>query len=197
MRTEAMTKADLDAPLVAAARNGDRAALEQLIRRHARAAARLAGRLLGNREDAEDVVQESFTKAYLNLGSFRERATFRTWLLRITLNLATDLLRQRSRRPSPGGLAGQGLEGPPSGAAGPSRRAETREQIDHLHQALCDLPPRQKTALQLKIYEGLTYEEIAAVLGTTEGAARVYLTLARQSLRRRFEQVGKSRGVEQ
>ena len=192
MRLEAMSQTELDAPLIAAARKGDTAPLEQLIRRHARAAARLAGRLLGNREDAEDVVQESFTRAFLNLEKFREKASFRTWLLKITLNVATDVLRKRSRRPGLGDLVGQGTEGPPSPAAGPSRRAEARDQLDHLNQALHDLPPRQKTALQLKIYEGLSYAEIASVLGTTEGAARVYLTLARQSLRRRFEQVGKN-----
>jgi RNA polymerase sigma-70 factor (ECF subfamily) len=68
---------------------------------------------------------------------------------------------------------------------------EARDQVEHLNRALQELPARQKTALQLKIYEGLGYQEIAAVLGTSVGAARVYLALARQSLRRRYERAAR------
>ena len=191
MRTQPMANTDLDAPLVEQARQGDRAALETLIRRHSRPAARLAVRLLGNREDAEDVVQESFTRAYLNLKNFRGRSSFRTWLMRITLNLAQDQLRRRSRRTADSSSALLDLQQLVAPEAGPRRGVEARDQVAHLNRALEELPPRQKTALQLKIYEGLEYTEIAAVLGTTVGAARVYLALARQSLRRRYERAAR------
>jgi RNA polymerase sigma-70 factor (ECF subfamily) len=193
-----MAHTELEASLVERARQGDRAALEELIRRHSRPAARLAARLLGNREDAEDVVQEAFTKAFLNLESFRGRSagracTFRTWLMRITLNLAQDHLRRRHRlaRGTDRTAELQDVSELAASGAGPRRSVEARDQVEHLNRALQELPARQKTALQLKIYEGLGYQEIAAVLGTSVGAARVYLALARQSLRRRYERAAR------
>lgn len=189
MRTAAMALTSEDALLLAQARIGDRRAFEELVRRHARAAARLAARLLESREDAEDVVQEAFTNAYLALASFREDASFKTWVLHITFNLAQDQLRKRARRERAIGKERPEGAGFPCPAAGPAQRASAREDVERLKNALDDLPPRQKAALLLKVYEGLSYAEVAAVLGTTRAAARVYVSLARQSLRRRFERL--------
>lgn len=188
MRT--MPRTDEDASLVAASQSGDRAAYETLVRRHARAAARFAHRLLGNREDAEDVVQDAFAKAYGNLGAFRGDASFKTWLLHIVLHLGQDQLRRRKRRPV------EGLEGvdPPSREPEPERDAATRDELLALREAVDDLPPRQRTALALKVYEGLSYPEVARVLGTSVESARVYLSLARQSIRRRVERAERRRG---
>ncbi len=187
MRTAAMALTGEDALLLAAARTGDRSAFEQLVRRHARAAARIASRLLESREDAEDVVQDAFTNAFLALASFRGHASFKTWILHITFNLAQDQIRQRARRERTFGRGGHDGAALPCPAAGPARHAAARDDAEHLQRVLEELPPRQKAALLLKVYEGLAYAEVAAVLGTTPGAARVYVSLARQSLRRRCE----------
>ena len=87
-----------DAAFVAKARSGDADAYRVLVERHSRALFRLAFRMTGNESDAEDVVQESFMRAYRQLGKFDERATFGTWLYRIATNCSLDLVRSRKRR---------------------------------------------------------------------------------------------------
>lgn len=176
-----------DAPLIAAAKAGDLAAFDGLVRRHARPCARLAKRVTGNREDAEDVVQEAFAKAFRFLDRFREDASFRTWVLRITLHQAKDLLRRKKRRDQMATMTTIADPGVAASSPGPTRTAEAKDEVERLRVALDDLPARQKAALLLKVYEGLPYDEVAEALGTTVAAARVYLSLARQSLRRRFE----------
>src|ERR1700686_5817352 len=86
------------APVLARARQGDSEAFRVLVERHGRALFRLAFRMTGNEQDAEDVVQESFLRAYRQLGKFDERATFGTWLYRIATNYSLDLMRARTRR---------------------------------------------------------------------------------------------------
>lgn len=181
-----------DAPLIAAAKAGDLDAFDGLVRRHGRACARLAQRLTGSREDAEDVVQEAFAKAFRFLERFREDASFRTWMLRITLHQAKDVLRRRCRRDQMATMTTLKDPEVESTHAGPTRTAEARDEVARLRLALDELPARQRAALLLKVYEGLPYNEVAEALGTTVAAARVYLSLARQSLRRRFETDGPS-----
>src|SRR5712692_2592422 len=86
-----------DAAVVARVLGGDRDAYRALVERHSRAVFRLAYRMMGNEQDAEDVVQETFLKAYRSLRNFEERSTFSTWLYRITSNCALDLIRKRQR----------------------------------------------------------------------------------------------------
>lgn len=180
-------RCDEDSLLVTAAKTGDREAFSSLIRRHARTAARLAHRLLKNREDAEDVVQEAFARAFRKIDTFRGDATFRTWILQVTLNEAYDHLRRRKQRSgSQEDLEALLPELADRMAPTPHRISSSRDDLDAVTRALEDLPPRQKTALVLKIYEGLSYPEVAQVMGITVLATRVYLSLARQSLRRHF-----------
>src|SRR5712691_4214727 len=87
-----------DETAVARARAGDTDAFRVLVERHSRALFRLAFRMTGNEQDSEDVVQESFLRAYKQLGKFDERATFGTWLYRIAMNYSLDLVRARKRR---------------------------------------------------------------------------------------------------
>ncbi len=191
-----MPRVDDDGPLVRQSQYGDVVAFAELVRRHARSAARLATRLLGNREDAEDAVQDAFAKAFANLARFRADSSFKTWLLHIVLNQAQDQLRRRRRRgplASPEPVTEVSAS---SGRPGPFRRVAAQDEVRVLNEALDQLPPRQRAALLLKIYEGLPYEEVAGALGTTVPAARVYLSLARQSLRRRFERADRRRGGE-
>src|SRR5207248_6729598 len=87
------------AAVLARARQGDSEAFRALVERHSRALFRLAFRMTGNEQDAEDVVQESFMRAYKQLGKFDQRASFGTWLYRIAMNYSLDLVRARKRRP--------------------------------------------------------------------------------------------------
>ncbi|MBK6941886.1 MAG: sigma-70 family RNA polymerase sigma factor [Planctomycetes bacterium] len=181
-RTDRMTT-DEDAPLVARARAGDRAAFDALVIRHARCVARLARRVVGNAEDAEDVVQETFVRVFQHLQNFRGRSSFRTWSMHIALNLAHDRLRTRRRTPSPRDLAA-GIA--PLDSLAPDHAANGRDDRAALERAVADLPPRQRLTLLMKVVDGLTHVDIAKVLGTTESAARVYLSMARSTLRRRL-----------
>lgn len=171
---------DLETTRISAAKGGDRVAFEALIREHARAAGRLAYRLCGSRDDAEDIVQDAFVKAFFRLDTYRGDAAFRTWLLRIVFAAAHDSLRNRARH-------GKAID-----SARTQVRSETmpdpsqRERLDAVRRAIEDLPAKQRAALHLKIYEDLDHSEIARVIGSTTASARVYLALARQSLRRRF-----------
>lgn len=181
-RTDRMTT-DEDAPLVARARAGDRAAFDELVVRHARSVGRLARRVVGNAEDAEDVVQETFVRVFQHLHTFRGQSSFRTWSMHIALNLAQDRLRSRRRMPSPrdlaAGIAQHDATAPDHAASGCDDRAT-------LERAVAELPPRQRLTLLMKVVDGLTHVDIAKVLGTTESAARVYLSMARSTLRRRL-----------
>lgn len=183
MKPLARMNLDEDAPLVARARSGDRAAFDALVVRHARSVARLARRVVGNAEDAEDVVQETFVRVYQHLANFRGQATFRTWSMHIALNLAQDRLRARARTPSPRDLAA-GVA--PTESDAPDQAARGRDDAARLEQAMAELPPRQRLALLMKVVDGLAHVDIAKVLGTTESAARVYLSMARATLRRRL-----------
>src|SRR2546423_10736593 len=111
-----------DLAFVTKARAGDADAYRMLVERHSRTLFRMAFRMTGNEQDAEDVVQESFLRAYRQLGKFDERATFGTWLYRIAVNCSLDLVRARKRRSEQCPPAGSGL-GDPGGAlaaAGPA-----------------------------------------------------------------------------
>src|SRR6187431_2559292 len=111
------------------ARQGDSEAFRALVERHSRSVFRLAFRMTGNEQDAEDVVQESFLRAYRQLGRFEARANFGTWLYRIVANCAVDMLRaKRSRgdQMNPDGLEEQLLSAPTTGP-NPERLAESAE----------------------------------------------------------------------
>src|SRR5882762_587894 len=135
-----------DAVFVTKARSGDTDAFRVLVDRHSRALFRLAFRMTGNEQDAEDVVQESFLRAYRQLGKFDERATFGTWLYRIATNCSLDLVRSRKRRSerlAPAEDAnGAGLEDPvatlPSGDPTPERLALSGEVRERVAEAMRD-----------------------------------------------------------
>src|SRR5437867_8069370 len=117
-----------EAPAVLArARQGDSEAFRALVERHSRSLFRLAFRMTGNEQDAEDVVQESFLRAYRQLGKFDERATFGTWLYRIAANCSLDLVRSKKRRSEQIAHIEPDLEDPvvalPSGDPNPERMA--------------------------------------------------------------------------
>lgn len=143
---------------------------------------RLAARITGSLEEAEDVLQDSYIKAWdaLGRGRFDGRSHLRTWLYRIVANAATDALRSRKRRER------EHLE-EDRDAASPTVSTEARYALRELASWLEELPADQRAALVLKELEGLSGQEIAEVMGCTEGAVEQRLFRARAALRERSE----------
>jgi RNA polymerase sigma-70 factor (ECF subfamily) len=165
---------------------GDRAALDELFRRYRQPAYRVAYRLLGNEPDALDAVQEGFVKALTHLPSFQGRSSFKTWLLRVVSNAALDLGRQRGRREalSLEAAAADGESCPRLLTADESgrglERCDLRRQLDR---ALAALPEAQRQTFVLYADAGLSYREVAEVLGISLGTVMSRLYYARQKLR--------------
>src|SRR5262252_952662 len=151
------------AAVLARARQGDSEAFRSLVERHSRSAFRLAYRMTGNEQDAEDVVQESFLRAYRQLGRFESRANFGTWLYRIVANCSVDLMRARQARHDQS--RGESLDGaaevPAGDLPGPERLARSAEIAARVRAALGDLSPLERAAFTLRHYEGRSIEEIS------------------------------------
>ncbi len=170
------------AGLVARARQGDQAAFEQLVSDTYADTYTLAFRLTGDEEDARDVVQESYLRAYKGLKRFRGDAQFSTWLYRITANCANTHLGKRARRRTeslPDDL--QVADVDPE--RDPSARADATLLRDRLQVALETLPPKLRAVVVLRDVYDLPHESIAAELGISESAAKVRLHRARRKLR--------------
>ena len=167
-----------DATLVARAREGDVTAFEVLLQRYQTPMYRLAARMLGNRTDAEDVVQEVFLTAWRRLPEIRDGGALPGWLYRTTTNRCLNVL--RSRRPR----AEVDLDLTVSTLADgePARAAETAEQITALTVALQQLTPEQRAAWLLRELHGRSYAEIAVILGTSVPAVRGRIARSRAEL---------------
>ena len=171
-----------EAELVGAAKGGDREAFDELVRRTFVDTFTLARRLTGNEEDARDVVQESYLRAWKAIGKFRGEAAFSTWLYRITANTASShVQRRRRQRAEP---FAEGFE-PADRAAEEqvSRGAESAEALERISAALDELPAKLRTVVVLKDVYGLPHDAIADELGITVSAAKVRLHRARRKLR--------------
>ena len=197
-RSSSNTAADPagDAALVARARDGDRAAFDQLVVRHEDRVYNMALRMLGNADDALDLAQEVFLSAYRALGTFESKSLFSTWLYRVTVNRCRDELRRRATvkhtRPRPLGapLGDDAPSDPPARTGSPVDAAIQRESLDLVADAVAALPADAREALVLRDVEGLEYEEIAAVLEVPLGTVRSRLHRARSLLRDRLREAG-------
>jgi RNA polymerase sigma-70 factor, ECF subfamily len=171
-----------DAALIAAWQGGDEQAAAELVRRHARALARFLAGAGAPEADLDDVVQETFIRAFRALGSFRGQCRFRTWLLTIGGNVLKDAHRRAKRaRVVP-------LEDELHSTAGdPHEHAVAGEAEGRLRDELRALPRLQREVFLLRAQQGLEYAEIAAALGTTPGAARVHYHHAVKRLKERMQ----------
>ena len=174
--------------LVRRARDGERAAFDRLVARRFTGVYALLHRLTGSHEDAEDLAQECFVRAWLALEHYREEAAFGTWLARIALHLAQDHHRARARRERD--VALEDLE---AGAEGETRRpqeiapgeqAVRGELIRDLALALDRLPPRLRAALVLRTLDGREYDDLARLLDVRATTARMQVMRARKLLAR-------------
>jgi len=182
-----------DRAFVIQARSGDCDAFRALVERHSRGLFRLAFRMTGNQQDAEDVVQESFLRAYRQLGKFDERASFGTWIYRIATNCSLDLVRARKRRSEHS--ASEAVDGDdpvatlPSSGPTPERVTLSGELRERVAEAMQGLSETERAAFVLRHYEGLRIEEVSRILECRPGAAKHSVFRAVQKLRRALQPI--------
>src|SRR5208282_2784060 len=186
-----------DRELVRQAKDGSKEAFEALVVRHQSRVFAVAGGILRNREDVEDIAQQVFFKAYFSLKRFDQRAAFSTWLYKITVNECWDLLRKRKVRPlvlevdlsEQQARQYQAAEEVADGRPDASEQLAARERVEQLLQCLEE---RDRSMLVLKEVQGFSVEEIAEVLEINANTVKVRLLRARrriaESVRRRLKQ---------
>ena len=174
-------KAAVADDIVGRARAGDHAAFRELVEAYSRDVFRLAFRITGNEEDAEDTVQETFVRAYQKLGGFEARASFSTWLYRVTANTAIDLLRKR-RRHDRGATP---LDETSHSATAPSQERTLfgRQVRDRVESALSDLSELERAAFSLRHFEELSLAEISETLDISVSATKQAVFRAVRKLR--------------
>ena len=175
------------AAVLARARQGDSVAFRALVETHSRSVFRLAYRMTGNEQDAEDVVQESFLRAYRQLGRFESRANFGTWLYRIVSNCSVDLMRSKQARHDQVRGDSLDLDGavqlPAAASPDPERIAQSTEIDRRVQHALRELSPLERAAFTLRHYEGRSIDEISETLGLGTSAAKHSVFRAVKKLR--------------
>ena len=183
-----------DAAAVARARGGDSEAFRLLVERHSRSVYKVAFRITGRAEDAEDVVQETFLKAYRQLDRFEERSSFGTWLHRIAWNCSVDLLRARPKREQaeeaetleqliPSAVATTTS----TAALSPERLMASAQLGDRVKAAMGRLSALERAAFVMRHYEGRTIEEISQALDIRQNAAKHSIFRAVRKMRLALE----------
>lgn len=170
MKDTPLNKPSPDEKLVDRARAGDLEAMDQLVSRHHGSVYRVALGILRDEDGAADVAQETFLKAVRGLKRFRGDSSFKTWLLAIAANEARGVLRKAGRRKE---LSLETIGPVPSTEASADDTMERAEDVSQIKKLLSDLPEKQKQAVTLRIFEELSFREIGAIIGSSEGAARV------------------------
>lgn len=186
------TERDIDRQLVERARQGDKMAFDMLVTKYERRLFRLVMRLLNNQSEAEDVVQETFIKAYRALPQFRGESAFYTWLYRIGINTARNFLDTRGRQiPFSADIRVEDMTFHEEG--GNFRDIETPESLlaskqvaQTVSMAMDELPDDLRTALSLREIEGLSYDEIASIMACPIGTVRSRIFRARESIAMRL-----------
>jgi len=171
-----------DQDLVFQVRSGDNNAFRSLVERWSRRVYRLAYRMTGQAQDAEDVVQETFYRAYRQLERFESKASFGTWIFRIAVNCSVDLLRVRKRH-----VDGEDLPEQHSREMPPDRLAESSELRQKFERSLRLLTQQERSAFLLRHYEGCSIEQISLVMELSETAVKNSIFRAVQKLRRQLE----------
>ena len=183
---------------------GDREAYRVLVERHSAYVYRLAYRMTGNKEDAEEVVQEAFLRAYQKLRQFAGNANFATWVYRIAANYAIDRLRQRKNEDARRELPPRVVEGEPETdplalvkdrAPSPEQLAGSVQLAAKMKEALGTLTPAERTAIVMRHWDGCGIEEIAAVLKSNTSAAKNTVFRAVQKLRLALAPFAEPRGA--
>jgi RNA polymerase sigma-70 factor (ECF subfamily) len=182
-----------DAAAVARVRGGDREAFRVLVDRHSRDVFRLAFRMMGNEQDADDVVQETFLRAYRSLDRFEERSQFGTWIYRIAVNRCYDMLEKRNRGSELRVENAREDDDPPleeriaSEGPTPERMLLSKEVRGKVQRVLDELTALERSAFVMRHFEGKPMEDIAKALGVQSSAAKQSVFRAVRKLRRELE----------
>lgn len=160
---------DRDIALVDAALEGDQAAFEELVVRYQRPIAAVVARMTGNLNDAADIAQQVFLRAYTKLSSFQRRSQFKTWLYSIAINLTRNELRRNKRW----GIPVEVTELDPGKDAVVEDKMIDRQRRNSIRDAIDHLPPKQKGVVMLRIYEEMSFAEVAETMGINENTAKV------------------------
>ena len=188
MTSAALQMAWTDEELVTRSVQGDTESFNELVLRWERSIYALAYRVLGREEDARDVCQETFLRAFRGLAGFKGQAKFSSWLYRIALNLCRDAIRRERRTPLV--AVPEGIDPVELAAQQPSPEPSIEDLVAqaeitrHVASAMRRLPPDQRTAIVLKEYHGLTFQEIADVMGCPLSTAKTRLYQGLSVLRR-------------
>ena len=187
-----MTASDTDQQLVQRAQRGDLRAFDLLVLKYQGRIAALVSRYVSDAGEVEDVTQEAFIKAYRALGKFRGDSAFYTWLYRIAANAAKNHLVAKGRRPGADATIedaeGFGEGGMLSESASPEALAMGGELAEVVESALNALPGELKAALMLREFDGLSYDDIADVLGCPVGTVRSRIFRAREAIDQRVKE---------
>src|SRR5580692_1447395 len=189
---EVSARVEEDRELVRRAQKEDKQAFEELVKRHQNRVFAVAGGILRNREDVEDIAQQVFLKAYFSIKRFDQRAAFSTWLYKITVNECWDLLRKKKVRPlvfeaelsEEQVRQYQASEEKTDGAPDVSERLASQEQVEKLLECLDE---RDRMMLILKEVQGFSVEEIAEILEINGNTVKVRLFRARQKITDRMK----------
>ncbi len=180
-----------DGAVVVRAQSGDGDAFRVLVERHSRSVFRLAYRMTGNEQDAEDVVQETFLRAYKQLSHYESRSSFSTWLYRIASNYSLDLIRMRKRHEDKHDSASEDgrsvLDTVPSIGPAQDRLVFSNQVQERVDRAMKELSDLERSAFVLRHFEGLSIEDIGSMLGTSLNATKHSIFRAVQKLRKRLE----------
>jgi RNA polymerase sigma-70 factor (ECF subfamily) len=169
-----------EADLVAACLNGHREAFDLIVERHRRGVYQLCFRFVGNHEDASDLSQEVFLRAFRGLRRFRAQAALGTWLYRIAVNVCLNRVSVKAPASEPLD-ARQHVD---TRSESPSERVLRDERAARVRAAIAQLPRKQRAALILRMYHDLSHQDIATALGSSVGAAKANVFHALQNLKR-------------
>ncbi len=170
-----------DEALVKEFRNGSDEAFTELVKRHSRSLTTMILRITRDEEEAKDISQTVFLKAYTGLSRFIMASSFKTWLYSIALNAVRDHLRRRKPE-----ITSEDLERLADSTDSVGDRLDNARSLKKMRDAIQELPDRQRLTLQLRVYEGMEYEQIAGLLGGTAGGARANFFHAVKALRNRL-----------
>jgi len=172
-----------DAALVDAALAGDTTAFDALVTRHRRSVYQVCYRFVNHHEDAADLTQDTFVRAWKALGTFRGQARFSTWIYRIAVNVSLN--RVSLKRPTADAVDFDLVADQREPAPGAALDAAERQAM--VRKAVLSLPPRQRAALILRTYHELSHQEVADIVGTSVGAVKANVFHALANLRKRLE----------
>lgn len=187
MRSHTKYSEQLDEDLVLRVQQGDKSAFDLLVVKYQHKIVQLVNRFVRDPSEAQDVAQEAFIKAYRAMGNFRGDSAFYTWLYRIAINTAKNYLVSRSRRSSDYEIDVQDAEvlgnaTQLQGLETPERLLLNEEIIDTIKTAIDKLPEEMRTAIMLREFEGMSYEQIAEAMDCPVGTVRSRIFRAREAI---------------